>query len=108
MLFSFYFVSYKEKETFKNYYKIFQNRKLKSWERNVKYNKYDQIKEFIPDTYNYDIEKDSGIIRSIDNPAFSADEYLNLNKIKIKEEQLKNWILIKMKMNKLKQKYWMI
>ena len=50
----------------------------------------DIIREFIPDTYNYDISKDSGIIRSIDNPInFSSEEYINLGeKVKIKEEQL--------------------
>ena len=93
MLFSFYIVTKAEKETFKSHYKIFQNRQIEIMGdlENIKYDKYDQVKEFIPDIYNYDIAKDSGIIRSVDNPiAFSKDEYINLGqKIKIKEEQLK-------------------
>lgn len=93
MLFSFYFVTCKEKENFMGHYKLFQNRQIEIMGdlENIEYDKYDQVKEFIPDTYNYDISKDSGIIRSVDNPiAFSKDEYLNLGqKIKIKEEQLK-------------------
>ncbi len=93
MLFSFYFVSYRERESFQGHYKLYQNRQIEIMGdlENVKYNKYDQIKEFIPDTYNYDISKDSGIIRSIDNPInFSSDEYINLGeKVKLKEEQLK-------------------
>lgn len=92
MIFSFYFVSYREKEDFKAHYKIYQNRQLDIMGdlEKIKYDKYNQVKEFIPDTYNYDIAKDSGIIRSIDNPiTFSDSEYLNLGeKIKLKEKQL--------------------
>ena len=67
MLFSFILYHVKKKRLSK--IRIFQNRNIEVMGNleNVKYNKYDQIKEFIPDTYNYDIEKDSGIIRSIDN-----------------------------------------
>ena len=93
MLFSFYIISYKEKESFKSHYRIYNNRQIEIMGdlENIKYNKYDQVKEFIPDIHNYDISKDSGIIRSVDNPInFSPNEYLNLGaKIKLKEKELK-------------------